>query len=113
MTFKIEVTWQVTWQVLILTSTFTFFQVLLHYIDNATGLSRKTLLPPERMWLGRCIPTYWYVRNSGYLTYLQIVYLSKRDVYYLWAPWLVVRLRSRLDAIGLLPLWWDVSFFMG
>ena len=83
-----------------------------------------TLLPPrrrhrfkwkdvvrrlERIWLGRCIPTHWYVRNSGYLTYLQIVHLLKRGVYHLWTPRLVVRLRSRLDAIGLLPLWRKTS----
>ena len=94
------------WQVLILTSTFTFpSKALLHHINDANGLSRKTSSPPERMWLGRCISTHWYVCNSDYLTYLQIVHLSKRGVYHLWAPRLVVRLRSRLDAIGLLPLW--------
>ena len=80
----------------------------------------STLLPPrrhhqfkwkdvvrrlKRMWLGRCILTHWYIRNSDYLTYLQIVHLLKRGVYHLRAPRLVVRLRSRLDAIGLFPLW--------
>ena len=57
----------------------------------------------ECMWLRMCIPIHWYVCNSGYLTYLQIVHLLKREVYHLWAPWLV-RLRSQLDATGLL-LW--------
>ena len=65
----------------------------------------------ERMWLGKCIPTHWYVRNSGYLTYLQIVHLLKRGVYHLWAPRLMVRLRSRLDAIGLPSLWRKTSAF--
>ena len=78
-------------------------KALLHHIDDATGLSGKTLLPLERIWLGRYIPTHWYIRNSGYLTYMQIVYLSKCGVYHFWALWLVVRLRSRLDTIGLLP----------
>ena len=63
----------------------------------------------ERIWLGRCIPTHWYIRNSGYLTYLQIVHLLKRGVYHLRAPRLVVRLRSRLDAIGLFSLWRKTS----
>ena len=87
-------------------------KALLHHIDDATCLSAKMLSPPERMWLRRSIPTHWYVRNSDYLTYLQIVHLSKRGIYHLWASRLVVRLRSRLDAIGLLPLWWNVSFFI-
>ena len=80
-------------------------KTLLHYIDNTTGFSGKTLSSPERMWLGKCISIHWYVCNSGYLIYLQIVHLLKRGVYHLRAPRLLVRLRSRLDAIGLLPLW--------
>ena len=48
MTFEIEVTWQVTWQVLILTSIFIFpSKALLHHIDNATGWSGKTLSLPR------------------------------------------------------------------
>ena len=39
------------WQVLILTSTFTFpSKALLHHIDDATGLSEKTLLPPKNVY---------------------------------------------------------------
>ena len=42
--FKIEVMWQVTWRVLILTSTFTFpNKALLYHTDDTTGLSGKTL----------------------------------------------------------------------
>ena len=43
--FRIEVMWQVIWQVLILISTFTFpSKALFYYIDEATGESEKTLL---------------------------------------------------------------------
>ena len=77
----------------------------LHYLNGPTGLTWKNVVRClECIWLGRCILTHWYVRNLGYQTYLQIVYLLKHGVYHLWASRLVVRLRSRLDAIGL-PLW--------
>ena len=33
-------------------------KALLYHIDYTTGLSRKTLLLPEHMWLGRYILTY-------------------------------------------------------
>ena len=49
-TFRIEVTWQVRWQVLILTSTFTFSsKTLLHRINDATGLSKKILLASKNI----------------------------------------------------------------
>ena len=49
--FRIKVIWQVTWQVLILTSTFTFpSKTLLHHINDATGLNKKTLLPPKNVY---------------------------------------------------------------
>ena len=42
----IEITWQVTWFVLILTSTFTFLsKALFHHIDDTTNLSEKMLSP--------------------------------------------------------------------
>ena len=106
MTFRIEVTWQ--------PGNVTSFDIDFHIY-----LSEQSSTPPhwqryrfiwkrhrchhKRMWLGRCIPTHWYVCNSGYLTYLQIIHLLKRGVYHLWAPQLV-RLRSRLDVTNL-PLW--------
>ena len=63
----------------------------------------------ERMWLGKWIPTYWYERNSGYLTSLQIVHLLKRRVYHLRAPQVMMRLRSWLYVIGLFLLWRKTS----
>ena len=51
MTFKIEVMWQITWQVLILTFTFTFpSKALLYHINNTTGLSGKTLSPSKDIY---------------------------------------------------------------
>ena len=48
--FKIKGIWQIKWRVLILTSIFTFpSKTLLHHIDNATGLSKKTLSPPKNV----------------------------------------------------------------
>ena len=49
-TFRMEVTWQVTWWVLIWTSTFTFpSKALLYHIDNVTNLSKKMLLPRKNV----------------------------------------------------------------